>query len=84
MIGLSVRLFILERMLGGETLGSSITAVCLALNLGKGIAGVEICVNMLTEYSKAGYTQLCIEHASVKTALVVIEGCAFLLMLQRN
>jgi len=66
MIGLSVYLCIPERMLGGGTLGGSITAACLAQNLGKGLVGMEISVNMLMEYSSAGYTHISIEHDAVK------------------
>jgi hypothetical protein len=79
MIGLSVLLFILERMLEGETPESFITAVCHALILEKGLADAGICVNMLMEYLSAGCTQLSIGQGSAKMVPVVTEGCAFLL-----
>ncbi|KAK7243551.1 hypothetical protein RIF29_38353 [Crotalaria pallida] len=70
MIGLSVLLFILERMLKGETPESSITAVFRALILERGFVDVGICVNMLTEYLSAGCTQLSIGQGSVKMVLI--------------
>jgi hypothetical protein len=77
MIGLSVHMCTQERMLGGGTLGGSLTAACLALNLGKRLVGMEISVNMLMEYSSVGYTHISIEHDSVKMGLVVIKRCVF-------
>ena len=84
MIGLSVLLFILERMLVGETPESSITAVCHALILERGPVGVGTCVNMLTEYLSAGYTQLNIGQGCAKMVLVAIEGYVFLLTPQKS
>ena len=84
MIGLSVLLFTLERMLVGETPESSMTAVCHALILARGTVGVGTCVNMLTEYLSAGYTQLNIGQGCAKMVLVATEGYAFLLTQQKS
>jgi hypothetical protein len=73
-----------ERMLGGGTLEGSLTAACLALNLGKRLVGMEISVNMLMEYSSVGYTHISIEHDSVKRGLVVIKRCVFPHTMKRN
>lgn len=84
MIGQSALLFIQVKMLGEGILGSTITAVFLALISEKELVGEGICVSMLMEFLSVGSTQLNTEHASARMAQVVLEEFVSLLMQLMN
>ncbi len=68
MIGQNALLFIQVKMLGEEIRENFITAVFLVQSSEKVLAGKEICVNMLMEFSSVGSTQRNIVHAFARMA----------------
>lgn len=84
MIGLSVPLSILGRMLGEGTLGNTITVVSLVPSFVRVLVGVVICVSMLMACLSVGYIQHNTGLDFAKMARAVIAGYASLLTPLRN
>lgn len=83
-IGPSAPSFTRGRMLGGGTLGSTTTAVSLALIFARVPVDEEICVSMLMEFLSVGFILLSIGLDSARMEPLVIVGFASLLTHQRS